>query len=56
MSGSIVSYDKYVSAHEINEKIEIFHRTNAWIKSARVFRKNSKRKRQNDARYLLLMS
>ena len=56
MSGSIANDDKHVNVHETNEDTETLHRMNAWIKSTRVLRKNSKRRGKKDARYLLLMS
>ena len=51
MSGSISNYDKHMNEHKINEDTETFHRMNTWIKSARVFRKNSKRRRKKDVRH-----
>ena len=56
MIGSILNHDKYVNAHEINEEIATLNGMNAWIKSAKVFQKKSKRRGKKDVRHFLLVS
>ena len=55
-SGLIENYNKNVNADERNEESESLHHMTMCVKSARVFRKNTRRSGKNDISNMLLMS
>ena len=55
-SGVIEHFHNHAVAHQTNEEGESIENMIQWVKSARMFRKNTRKSGQQDIRNLLLMS
>ena len=55
-SGAIENYNNYADTHSMNEEIDTIKSMVRWFKSARFFRKNTRKSRQQDIRHFLFMS